>query len=262
MAKLEAPSGGSGLSIKDLAPVGQHVAVCLRVNDLFRVKRQKFQSQEMEDRDVTRFVFGFKGPDGKPYLVQTYEFTISGAPGSNLVGFLTQWLGQNPQMGWDYAEMLHRGAMLTIQHKQSKRNPGQSYADITGVAPVHPQLAAHVPRPEEFEPMLRALENAAPQAPASGSVPPGQRVYSPPPAPPTSYPGSVPPPAPYAPPAPPPAPVAPPPPPPPAPPRQLSPDGKWELVNNQWVPAGPAAPPSFGPAAGSGNAGADEDVPF
>jgi hypothetical protein len=286
-AKLAAPTGGSGLQITENAPPGQYVAVCLRVNDLFGVERQKFQSQEMETRDVTRFVFGLKDQQGKKFLLQTYEFTISGAPGANLIKFLTSWLGQNPQMGWDYAEMLGKGAMVTIQHKPSAKNPGQSYANITGISPVFAQLAHLVPQGAEFEPMLASLESKAAQpgqqqAPAQ-SRPPGagypQPNYTPPtqqPAPGYGYPAQTPPPPPPAPPA--------PPPPPAAPPRQLSPDGKWELVNNQWVPAQQSAPPppptvpgfppgtQFAPGFGAGQpapggfvppaSGPDEDVPF
>lgn len=285
MAKLTAPSGGSGLQITEMPPPGQYVAACLRVNDVFDVERQKFQSQETELRDVTRFVFGVKDQAGKMYLLQTYEFTISGAPGSNLIKFLTAWIGQNPQMGWDYAEMRGRGAMITVQHKQSAKNPGQVYANISGISPVFQQLQHLVPNPAEFEGLLLALEKQAaqgqqqqpantpaprppgvgyphpsqqpPQQPAPGYTYPGQQ-----PAPgfqPAGQPGSPStPPVPQDQPPVPPAPVA---------QRQFSPDGQWELVNNQWVPAQRSTPPApqmpgqFTPPGADQN-GIDDDVPF
>lgn len=245
MAKLPQSNGGSGLQIRELAPVGQHVAVCLRVNDLFNVERPAFNNpNEKEFKDVTRFVFGVKDQTGKLFLVQTYEFTISGAPGSNLCKFLKGWLGQDPRIGWDYAEMQGKGAMLTIQHQASRKNPGESYANISGIAPVHPQLAHMVPNANEFEPMLRALEAQS------------QQGANPAPANPAPMPrGSLPPP---------PSPVLPPP---PAPARPKSPDGKWEWDGAQWVPAqtafAPPPPPTgYAPTAPAAQDGLDEDVPF
>lgn len=288
MAQLKAPTGGSGLQITEIPPPGQYVAVCLRVNDLFDVERQKYQSQEMELRDVTRFVFGVKDQTGKMYLIQTYEFTISGAPGSNLVKFLTAWLGQNPQMGWDYAEMRGRGAMITVQHKPGTKNPGQIYANISGISPVFQQLQHLVPNAAEFEAMVVALEKAdrnqqpasapAPRPPGAGYPTPAQPPqqtpapgygYPPPPAfTPPGQPG-LPSPMPSAatgnhfagplqgqmgfqqpPPTTAPAPVAPPPS--TAPARQFSPDGQWELVNGQWVPVQrPTSQPAQQQAPGS-----------
>lgn len=193
MAQLKAPAGTSGLQIEELAPVGTHLAVCLRVNDLFGVERQKFQSQEMELKDVTRFVFGLLGPDNKPYLVQTFEFTISGAPGSNLMAFLTAWLGRTPEMGWDYAVLKGQGAQLTIQHKAARKTPGKFYSEIASIAPVLPQLLSSLPNPALFEPLLQKLESggapgaaagratAAPAAPAAAPAAPTN--FAPPPAP-------------------------------------------------------------------------------
>lgn len=183
-AKLKAPEGRSGLTLNVLAPAGLHLGVCLRINDLFNVERQKYQSQEMELRDVTRFIFGFVGQDGQPYLVQTYEFTISGAPGANLMAFLKAWLGRSPEMGWDYAEMLGKPAQLTIEHKAA-RQTNQLYADVAAVAPVHPQLLASVPPATHFAAILAQLEQSAPGQqqqrgqPPAGSVPPAQRGYPP-----------------------------------------------------------------------------------
>jgi hypothetical protein len=199
MAKLSAPTGGTGLQIADLAPAGQHVATCLRIIDLFDVDRPSFQnSQVMEKRDVTRFVFGLRGPDGRFYLVQTFEFTISGAPSANLMKFLKSWLGYDAEMDWDYCEMLNCGALLTVQHAQSKRNPGQHYASIAGIAPVHPQLANLIPQPAEFDSLLAASE-FQPGAAAPGATAPAAGTWAPPPpphpAPPPAAGGTRPPPA-------------------------------------------------------------------
>ena len=186
MAVLKAPVGGTGLQIETLAPTGQHCGVCLRINDQFGVERPGFNNPQVKElKDVTRFVFGFIGQDRKPYLVQTYEFTISGAPGANLGKFLKGWLGQAALMGWDYCEMLGKAALLTVAHTPSKKNPGQIYADISGIAPMPPQMLGYVPSAQIFEPMLQALDRDAaaksgtpPQAGAPAPLPP----QTPPPA--------------------------------------------------------------------------------
>lgn len=281
MAKLVAPSGGSGLQIEVLAPVGQHCAICLRVNDLFGVERPDFNNPQVKEiKDVTRFIFGLYGQDGKPYLVQTYEFTISGSPGSNLSKFLQQWLGQPALMGWDYCEMLGKAALLTVAHKPSKTNAGQIYANITGIAPLPQQMAQYCPPAQNFAAMLQALEAQA--AARNPAPPPG----APPALPGGGYRPPAPPPAPAAAFVPPPPPVAQPPPPVAGPthlvhlngqnhevtlaqlntcpvtaPAMVKGDAAWRRVQD-FMPAA-AAPGGFvPPPAPPGAPALDEDVPF
>lgn len=173
MAKLPQASGGTGLQIKDNAPDGQHIAVCLRIPDLFNVERPTFANPQVNEvTDVTRFIFGLIGPDKKLYIIQTYEYTISGAPGANLMKFLKAWLGRDAEIGWDYSAMLKQGAMITVAKKASKK-PGVFYANITGIAPVHPQLAGHVPNPAQFDALLLELERGGGQQAAPPPTPPG-----------------------------------------------------------------------------------------
>jgi hypothetical protein len=160
MAILKESSGGTGLQLENLPPPGQYMGVCIKIVDLFGVEREKFQSQEKELRDVTRFIFGLKDAAGNKFLVQTFEFRISGAPGSNLMEFLSGWLGEAPKYGWDYCEMLGRGAMVSVQHKASRSNPAKVYADIANISPVFPQLASQVPAKAEFDSILLAAERA------------------------------------------------------------------------------------------------------
>lgn len=120
MAIITAPEQ-FGFAIEALAPAGTYVATCLDIEDQFGVDRPKFENpQETEELDVTRFLFGFRGPDGQIYKVQSFEFRISGSPKSNLIKFLTSWLGQAPKYGWDYCELKGQGAMITVAHKQSR----------------------------------------------------------------------------------------------------------------------------------------------
>ena len=170
MAKLEQPKM-SGFSIEALAPIGQHIAVCLRIEDVFGVERKKFQSEELEKRDVTRFLFGFLDQNGIPYLVQTFEFAISGASGSNLVKFLTAWLGRTPEYGWDYCELQGTGAMISVDHKVSKGQPPKTYSVINGTFPVPPQMVPHVPDPSVFAALIAAADNSDQNTPAAAVAP-------------------------------------------------------------------------------------------
>ena len=159
MAKLNQPES-AGFEIGDLAPAGTYIATCLEIQDQFGVERPKFENpQEKELLDVTRFLFGFHGQDGRPSKVQSFEFRISGSPKSNLFKFLTSWLGTPPKYGWDYCELKGQGAMITVAHKQS-RDLTKTYANIVGISPVIDQLKAQVLPLEAF---------AQAQAPAPGT---------------------------------------------------------------------------------------------
>lgn len=159
MAKLNQPESG-GFEIGDLAPAGAQIATCLEIQDQFGVERPKFENpNEKETLDVTRFLFGFRGQDGRSYRVQSFEFRISGSPKSNLFKFLTSWLGNPPKYGWDYCELKGQGAMITVAHKQS-RDGTKTYANIVGISPVIDQLKAQVLPLEAF---------AQAQAPAPGT---------------------------------------------------------------------------------------------
>lgn len=104
--------------IEALAPAGTHIATCLDINDQFNVQRPNFDNPAlMESRDVTRFLFGFRTPNGKTHLIESFEFRISGSPKANLMKFLASWLGRPPEFGWDYCELKGEGALIEVAHK-------------------------------------------------------------------------------------------------------------------------------------------------
>jgi len=154
-ASTDGPRTGWALG-DTLVPAGQHVAVCLEVKDSLGIERPTFDDPSISETvDLTRFLFGL--PDGS--MVQTGEMKISGHEKSNLVKFLTGWLGKPPQMdgSWDYVEMKGQGAMLNVQHKVSRK--GRTYADCQGIAGVMEQLANQVPDASKFT----VPSNTAPQ---------------------------------------------------------------------------------------------------
>jgi len=123
------------------------VAVCLDVKDSLGIERPTFDDPNvMETVDLTRFLFGLQ--DGS--MIQTGEMKITGHERSNLVKFLTGWLGRIPQMdgSWDYCEMIGQGAVLSVAQKVSRK--GRTYADVQGVTPVMEQLADQVPQAGQF----------------------------------------------------------------------------------------------------------------
>lgn len=140
MAVLTAKAeSSSGFQIDELAPSGDYVVTCLDVADEFSVPRRKYQSEEMENIDVTRFLFGFKAQDGKLYKVQTFEMKISGSPKSTLYKFLSAWLGKAPDYGWDYCTLVGQGAVVSIEHVVSQL--GTTYPKIARIQPAKTSLA-------------------------------------------------------------------------------------------------------------------------
>jgi len=134
MAILKAQvESSNGFDTEELAPEGDYVATCIDIQDEFGVTRRKYQSEETEEIDVTRFLFGFKAKDGNLYKVQTWEMKISGSPKSKLFKFLSDWLGKAPKMGWDYCELKGKGAVIKVAQKTSQL--GKTYAFIDNINP-------------------------------------------------------------------------------------------------------------------------------
>ena len=140
MAILQAQAeNSSGFQIEEIAPAGDFVATCIDIEDEFTVTRRKYQSEETEEIDITRFLFGFKAQDGRTYKVQTFEMKISGSPKSTLLKFLSSWLGQAPDYGWDYCAMKGKGAVISVESVTSQL--GKTYAKIARVLPPKTSLS-------------------------------------------------------------------------------------------------------------------------
>lgn len=188
MATLQAPvENSNGFEIGDVAPTGDYIATCIDIADEFGVTRRKYQSEETEQIDVTRFLFGFKAPDGRLYKVQTFEMKISGSPKSALYKFLHSWLGQAPRMGWDYCELKGKGAVIKVEQVTSQM--GKVYNKIVSILPPKTNLSdytAQVIPAEQFAAMDQASA-AMPAAPAPSA--PAQAAPAPASAPPAWAPG-------------------------------------------------------------------------
>ncbi len=139
MAILQQPTNNGNPfadSIVDgLAPAGTFVATILDIKDEFSVTRQKFQSTEMEQVDLTCFLFGFRDAQGMEHRVSSKRMRISGNEKSSLFGFLKSLLGRAPQFGWDYCTLKGRQCLLTVEHIQRRDGSGV-FAAIAALSPV------------------------------------------------------------------------------------------------------------------------------
>ena len=120
---------------EDLAPAGTFVATLIDIRDEFGVKRQKFQSTEMETVDLTTFLFGFRDAQNFEHRVSSRRMKISGNEKSTLFGFLKSLLGRAPQFGWDYMELRGHQCLLTVEHIQRRDGTGV-FAAIAALSPL------------------------------------------------------------------------------------------------------------------------------
>jgi hypothetical protein len=131
----------------DPPPKGTYLAVCLDTIDQYNVERRKYQSEETEIVNLTRFVFGVKAKDGKTYKIATKAMKISGHENSALYGFLSAWNNEPPKAGFDTAALKGKGAQISVVVNEKD---AKSYHDIATIGPVLDELADKVPSPDLF----------------------------------------------------------------------------------------------------------------
>ena len=148
MAKIP-ESSGSGLSdMGPPPPAGNYLAVCVEVIDLYGVDRKKYESEEMEKVDVTRFVFGVKTKSGQFHKIATREMKITSGPKANLTKFIKSWTGENPKPGMDTEDLKGKGGQITVTAEEARN--GKTYNNITGISPVLDGYEGNVPKLEAF----------------------------------------------------------------------------------------------------------------
>jgi hypothetical protein len=117
------------------APVGTFVATILAVKDELGVRRQKFESSEMETVNMTCFLFGFRDTKGLAHKVASRQMRISGNEKSALFGFLKNLLGRAPAFGWDYCQLKGEKCLLTVEHVERRDGSGV-FAAVTSLSPL------------------------------------------------------------------------------------------------------------------------------
>lgn len=158
MAKIEKPQA-PGLMIRELAPKGNWIATCVKVEDRYGVERDKYgKPGERETVDLCQFYFGLFAKDGKPYLIRSKAMKISGHENSALYEFLLSWLGDVP-FGGDTQDLVGKGAQIAVIHQDFQ---GKTYANIQSIAPVMEQLEAAIRPVADFDSLLEHKEEEAP----------------------------------------------------------------------------------------------------
>lgn len=161
LTKPESTGGGYGPRISELAPKGTYLATIVDIVDTFGVVRPTYEDPTVNETvDLTIFVFGFKGKDGKLYLAKSRDMKISGNEKSNLYKFLTSLTGDAPKMGEDYCQLKGQGAQVTITHQESKR--GTIYATLGAVAPVMEEVKDKVIPAGQFAKLLSGDSSPTP----------------------------------------------------------------------------------------------------
>jgi len=148
MAKIPESSGSGLADMGPPPPAGTYLAVCVEVIDLYGVDRKKYESEEMEKVDVTRFVFGVKTKSGQLHKIATREMKITSGPKANLTKFLKAWTGENPKPGMDTEDLKGKGGQITVTAEEARN--GKVYNNITGISPVLDGYEANVPAVNTF----------------------------------------------------------------------------------------------------------------
>lgn len=118
-----------------LPPEGTFPGVVEDIADEFGVLRKKFESDEMENRDETTFLFRVHDPGGGVHRISSRRMRISGNEKSNLYKFLKSLMGRKPVYGWDYYELKGHKCLVTIEHVQKRDGTG-TYAAIASLSPL------------------------------------------------------------------------------------------------------------------------------
>lgn len=147
MAKIPDSKPSALSHLGEPPPKGTYLAVCLDVVDQYNVERRKYQSEETEVVNLTRFIFGVKTKDGKAFKIASKPMKISGHENSALYAFLSDWTGEPPKAGFDTATLKGKGAQITVTINE---RDSKTYHDIGTVSPVLEELQAKVPSPSDF----------------------------------------------------------------------------------------------------------------
>ena len=148
----ETSTAKSRILTDGMPPKGTHIAVCIENEDFMEYQRFKYQSNELEIVNLTRFYFAFIKAD-KRYIVRTRLYKISLHEKSALLPFLSAWTGEPPPAGFDTRSLIGRAAQVTIAHTASPGN-GKIYANISAIAPLMEGLEDKVPDPKTFAAFL------------------------------------------------------------------------------------------------------------
>jgi hypothetical protein len=144
MAKLPENKTSALSNLGEPPSKGTYLAVCVDVVDEYNVTRRKFDSDEMETVNLTRFIFGVKCKDGSLRKIASKPMKISNYETSALYAFLLGWLGEPQKTGFDTATLKGRAAQITVVESE------KGYMNIGTISEVMDELKGKVPKVEDF----------------------------------------------------------------------------------------------------------------
>jgi hypothetical protein len=147
MAKIPENKTSALSNLGEPPAKGTYVAVCLDVIDQYNVERRKYESEEMETVNLTRFVFGVKLKDGSLRKIASKPMKISNHENSALRAFLVSWLGEAPKPNFETETLKGRPGYITVVED----NRGdRTYMNIGTISEVMEELMGKVPKVEDF----------------------------------------------------------------------------------------------------------------
>ena len=147
MAKIPETKAPALANLGEPPSKGTYVAVCLDVVDQYNVERRKYESEETEIVNLTRFIFGVKTKDGSLRKLASKSMKISNHENSALRAFLVSWQGEAPKPGFDTATLIGRPAQITVTENIKG---DRTYSDIGTISEVMEELLPKVPKVSDF----------------------------------------------------------------------------------------------------------------
>lgn len=147
MAKIPENKTSALANLGEPPPKGTYLAVCVDVIDQYNVERQKYQSEETEIVNLTRFVFGVKCKDGSLRKMPSKAMKISNHENSALRAFLVSWLGEAPKPNFETTDLKGKPAYITITEDVKG---DRTYSNIATISEVMDELLPKVPKVSEF----------------------------------------------------------------------------------------------------------------
>jgi hypothetical protein len=147
MAKIPENKTSALSNLGEPPAKGTYLAVCTDVVDEYNVTRRKYDSDEMETVNLTRFIFGVKAKDGSLRKIASKPMKISNHENSALRAFLVSWTGEAPKAGFDTATLKGKAAQISVVEDD---RGDKIYMNIGTIAEVMDELLGKVPKVSEF----------------------------------------------------------------------------------------------------------------
>ncbi len=135
----------------ELAPAGQHTAVCYGVYDLGHQQKKKYGTDEFEPKRIIRFVWELVGEegkmaDGKPFVVSR-EYNATYHPKGMLRKHIEAWRGKRFESeaelrNFSAEKVIGKPCLLTVVHSSGER----VYANVENITQLPKAMLQSIPK--------------------------------------------------------------------------------------------------------------------